>query len=52
MIYGETRKGPRAYNWYLSPDLFSLVFFDVQSGQEYGPAALDSFGFEPTFALF
>ncbi|KIO23033.1 carbohydrate-binding module family 13 protein [Tulasnella calospora MUT 4182] len=52
MIYGETRKGPRAYNWYLSPDLFSLVFFDAQSGKEYGLAALDSFGFEPTLALF
>lgn len=30
----------------------SLVFFDPQSGNEYGPAALDSFSFEPTFAMF
>lgn len=30
----------------------SLVFFDPQSGKEYGPAALNGFGFEPTFAMF
>ncbi|KAG8902660.1 hypothetical protein FRC01_009518, partial [Tulasnella sp. 417] len=52
IIYGEARKGPKAYNWYLSPDMCSLVFFDAQSGKEYGPAALDGFGFEPTFATF
>lgn len=52
IIYGEANKGPRAYNWYLSADMCSLVFFDAQSGNEYGPAALDSFGFEPTFAMF
>lgn len=52
IIYGEAPKGPRAYNWCLAPDMFSLVFFDAQTGNEYGPAALDSFGFEPTFALF
>ncbi|KIO17420.1 hypothetical protein M407DRAFT_32913 [Tulasnella calospora MUT 4182] len=52
IIYGKAKNGPRAYNWYLAADMFSLVFFDAQTGNEYGPAALDSFGFEPTFALF
>lgn len=52
MIYGQTEQGPTAYNWYLSPDLCSLVLFDPQNGKEYGPAALDGFGFEPTFVLF
>lgn len=40
-MYGEAQNGPRAYNWYLSQDMGSLVFFDPQSGREYGPAALD-----------
>ncbi|KIO17418.1 carbohydrate-binding module family 13 protein [Tulasnella calospora MUT 4182] len=52
IIYGEDRKGSRAYNWYLSPDMRSLVFFDAQIGKEYGPATLDEFGFQPTLAIF
>lgn len=52
IIYGEARKGPKAYNWYLSRDMRSLVFFDAQIGEEYSPAALDEFGFEPTFVTF
>lgn len=52
MIYGEARRGPKAYNWYISRDMCSLLFFDAQSGKEYSPAALDGFGFEPTFAIF
>ncbi|KAG8964197.1 hypothetical protein FRC00_003443 [Tulasnella sp. 408] len=52
IIYGEARKGPKAYNWYLARDMRSLVFFDAQIGEEYGPAALDEFGFNPTFVTF
>lgn len=52
IMYGETRMGPRAYNWYLTRDMHSLVFFDAQTGEEYGPAALDGFGFEPTCVTF
>lgn len=51
IVFGKARKGPKAYNWYLSPDLKSLVFFDAQTGKEYTPAALDDFGFEPKFAM-
>ncbi|KIO17417.1 hypothetical protein M407DRAFT_172304 [Tulasnella calospora MUT 4182] len=52
IIYGEAPKGPRAYNWYLSPDMCSLVFFDAQIGKEYCTAALNELGFEPTLAIF
>lgn len=52
IIYGEARKGPKAYNWYLTHDMCSLAFFDAQIGEEYTPAALDRFGFEPTFVTF
>lgn len=52
MMFGETRRGTRAYNWYLTPDMYSLVFFDAQTGQEYSPAALEVFGFEPMFVTF
>lgn len=52
IIFGEARQGPKAYNWYLSSDMRSLVFFDAQTGKEYTTAALDHFGFEPTFAMF
>lgn len=52
IIYGEARKGPKAYNWYLTEDMRSLVFFDPQTGREYSTAALDDFGFEPVFATF
>ncbi|KAG8980814.1 hypothetical protein FRB90_007465, partial [Tulasnella sp. 427] len=33
IIYGNTPGGPRAFNWYLSPDLGLLVFFDALSGK-------------------
>lgn len=52
IIYGEENKVPKAYNWYLTPDMSALVFFDAQTSREYTPAALDGFGFEPTFATF
>lgn len=52
IIYGEARRGPKAYNWYLSHDLRSLVFFDAQTNREYTAGGLDDFGFEPTFAIF
>lgn len=52
MVYGEARRGPKAYNWYLMNDMCSLVFFDPQTGKEYSVAGLDGFGFEPTFAMF
>lgn len=51
IVFGEARKGPKAYNWYLSPDMRSLVFFNAQTGKEYTPVALDDFGFEPRFAM-
>lgn len=52
IIYGEARKGPKAYNWYLTRDMCSLAFFDAQTGEEYSAAALDGFGFEPTVINF
>lgn len=51
IVYGEAKKGPKAYNWYLMTDMCSLVFFDPQTGKEYSAAALNAFGFEPTFAM-
>lgn len=51
IIYGNAPKGPNVYNWYLSPDTWSLVFFDPQSGKEYTASALDASGFKPTFAV-
>lgn len=51
IIYGGARRGPKAYNWYLTSDMCSLVFFDTQPGKEYTAAALNGFGFEPTFAM-
>lgn len=50
IIYGAAKEEPRAYNWYLTDDMCSLVFFDPQTGKEYSAAALDGVGFEPTFA--
>ncbi|KAG8911653.1 hypothetical protein FRC01_005598 [Tulasnella sp. 417] len=52
IIFGNAQQGTRAYNWYLSHDMRSLMFFDAQTGIEYTSAALDEFGFEPTFAMF
>ncbi|KAG8992789.1 hypothetical protein FRB90_000900 [Tulasnella sp. 427] len=52
LIYGETRRGPKAYNWYLSPDMTALVFFDAQTNREYTIRSLDDFGFKPNFMLF
>ncbi|KIO23019.1 carbohydrate-binding module family 13 protein [Tulasnella calospora MUT 4182] len=52
VVYGEAKKGPRAYNWYLAPDMRSLVFFDAQTGKEYTQTTLEEFEFEPTFATF
>ncbi|KIO26697.1 hypothetical protein M407DRAFT_24010 [Tulasnella calospora MUT 4182] len=51
IIYGEAKTGPRAYNWYLTQDMRSLIFFDAQTGKEYTTEALDAFGFEPTFVM-
>lgn len=50
-IYGDAKKGPKAYNWYLTSDMCSLVFFDPQTGKEYSAAALDELGFEPSLAM-
>ncbi|KAG8992788.1 hypothetical protein FRB90_000899 [Tulasnella sp. 427] len=52
VVYGNAKKGAKAYNWYLSNDMHDLAFFDAQTGREYTPAALNAFGFEPTFATF
>lgn len=52
IIYGEASKGPNAYNWYLSSNMKSLVFFDPQANKEYKSADLDSFGFKPSCAVF
>ncbi|KAG8906950.1 hypothetical protein FRC01_007859 [Tulasnella sp. 417] len=52
IVYGGAKKGPKAYNWYLTSDMSALVFFDAQTGREYTPAAIDGFGFEPTFMTF
>lgn len=51
IIYGEARTERKAYNWYLTQDMCSLVFFDTQTGKEYCAAALDRSGFEPTLAM-
>ncbi|KIO23021.1 carbohydrate-binding module family 13 protein [Tulasnella calospora MUT 4182] len=52
IIYGQDRRGSKAYNWYLSRDMGSLVFLDAQTNREYTTTSLDNLGFEPTFALF
>ncbi|KAG8986038.1 hypothetical protein FRB90_004252, partial [Tulasnella sp. 427] len=52
IIFGGAKIGPKAYNWYLSADMRSLVLFDPQTGAEYTPTVLVEFGFEPTFAMF
>ncbi|KAG8894893.1 hypothetical protein FRC01_012687, partial [Tulasnella sp. 417] len=52
VIYGNSRAGPKAYNWYLSNGMLDLIFFDAQTGQESTSAALDAIQFEPTFATF
>ncbi|KIO33511.1 hypothetical protein M407DRAFT_17762 [Tulasnella calospora MUT 4182] len=51
IVYGNASKGPKAYNWYLSPETLSLVFFDPQTNKEYTKTDLHGFGFEPTFAV-
>ncbi|KAG8902122.1 hypothetical protein FRC00_001563 [Tulasnella sp. 408] len=43
----EARRGPKAYNWYLSPDMQSLMFFDAQTGKEYTAAGIVRFGVLP-----
>lgn len=52
VVYGEMKGHRMTYNWCLAPDMSSLLFFDPQTGKEYGPAALDRLGFSPTFVLF
>ena len=52
IIFGKGDKGPNAYNWYLSPDMQSLVFFDAQTGREFTTPALEEAGFTPSFGIF
>lgn len=52
LLYGQAEQGPTAYNWYLSQDLESLVFFDPQTGTEYMPPTLKKRGFRPSFIVF
>jgi len=52
IVYGNARKGPKAYNWYLSRDMHSVVFFDAQTGREYTAPALEEAGFKPSFGIF
>jgi len=52
LVYGQATKGSKAYNWYLTPDMHSLVFFDAQTGKEHTTAALAAKGFQPSFAVF
>jgi len=52
IVYGQAQLGPGAYNWYLTPDLESLVFFDPQTGMEYTAITLEKRGFEPSFVIF
>lgn len=52
IVFGDARRGPKAYNWYLSPDMQSLMFFDAQTGKEYTTGGLVRFGFEPSFLMF
>ena len=52
IVYGKADKGPNAYNWYLTPDMEALVFFDAQTGLEYTTATLKRRGFKPSFAVF
>ncbi|KAG8917505.1 hypothetical protein FRC01_002402, partial [Tulasnella sp. 417] len=50
IVYGATPNERKAYNWYLTDDMLSLVFFDPQTGKEYSSGALDASGFVPTLA--
>lgn len=50
IVYGEAKKELKAYNWYLTDDMFSLIFFDPVTGREYSAEALNGSGFEPIFA--
>jgi len=43
----SAREGPRAYNWSVTEDMRSLIFFDAQTGMEYTIHALKEFAFEP-----
>jgi len=52
LMYGQAKKGSNAYNWYLTPDMHSLAFFDAQTGKEYTGAAIQTRGFQPSFAVF
>jgi len=52
LVYGNASKGPKGYNWYLSPDLYSVVFFDAQTGREYTAPALEDAEFKPSFGMF
>lgn len=52
IVFGQAQKGPKAYNWYLSPDMQALVFFDAQTSKEYTTSGLEHFGFEPSFVMF
>ncbi|KAG8908015.1 hypothetical protein FRB99_000833 [Tulasnella sp. 403] len=52
IVYGKTPGGPYAYNWSLSQDLLSAVFFDAQTGDELTSAALERAGFETSFATY
>jgi len=52
IVYGQAKRGPNAYNWYLTSDLEHLVFFDPQNGMEYTTTTLDKRGFKPSFVLF
>ncbi|KAG8908017.1 hypothetical protein FRB99_000835 [Tulasnella sp. 403] len=50
LIYGMRHDGGYAYNWTLSQDMLSPVFFDAQNGQELTPAALERLAFKSRFS--
>ncbi|KAG8903840.1 hypothetical protein FRB99_002655 [Tulasnella sp. 403] len=52
IVYGSCRSGRYSYNWTLTADCQSVVFFDAYTGNELTTTSLEQLGFKARFATF
>ncbi|KAG8894067.1 hypothetical protein FRB99_001532 [Tulasnella sp. 403] len=52
IVYGSLRGGRYSYNWTLTKDCQSVVFFDAYTGDEFTTTTLEQLGFRPRFGTF
>ncbi|KAG8895458.1 hypothetical protein FRB99_000575 [Tulasnella sp. 403] len=52
IVYGNHRGGRYSYNWTLTNDCQSVVFFDAYTGDELTTTSLEQLGFKARFGTF